>query len=63
MVLVALLALVGGTAGGWFAGHTASEHEVTTSKVTVKRVSDTFSGGSLDVAAVTAQVEPSVVSI
>jgi putative serine protease PepD len=63
MVLVALLALVGGTAGGWFAGHTASEHQATTSKVTVKRVSDTFSGSSLDVAAVTAQVEPSVVSI
>jgi putative serine protease PepD len=63
MVLVALLALAGGTAGGWFAGHSASEHPSATSNVVVKRVSDTFSGSSLDVAAVTAKTEPSVVSI
>ena len=63
MAAVAVLALAGGTTGGWLAGHSSTETSVVASKVSIARVSDTFSGTSLDVAEVAAKTEPSVVSI
>ncbi|RPI24879.1 MAG: trypsin [Actinobacteria bacterium] len=62
MTVVVVLSVVGGTIAGWVAGNTSAER-VTTAETVSAAATATGTSGTIDVAAIIAAVEPSVVSI